>query len=40
METAWFCFLAVMVTVYVVLDGFDIGVTVTESYLPADSTHA
>jgi cytochrome d ubiquinol oxidase subunit II len=26
METAWFCFLAVMVTVYVVLDGFDLGV--------------
>jgi cytochrome bd ubiquinol oxidase subunit II len=26
METAWFIFLAVMVTVYVVLDGFDLGV--------------
>lgn len=26
METAWFCFLAVMVTMYVVLDGFDLGV--------------
>src|SRR3954451_17669350 len=26
METTWFCFLAVMVTVYVVLDGFDLGV--------------
>src|SRR4051812_42949808 len=26
MATAWFCFLAVMVTVYVVLDGFDLGV--------------
>jgi cytochrome d ubiquinol oxidase subunit II len=26
METAWFCFLAVMVTTYVVLDGFDLGV--------------
>ena len=26
METIWFCFLAVMVTVYVVLDGFDLGV--------------
>lgn len=26
MTTAWFCFLAVMVTVYVVLDGFDLGV--------------
>ena len=26
METAWFCFLALMVTMYVVLDGFDLGV--------------
>jgi cytochrome d ubiquinol oxidase subunit II len=26
MQTAWFCFLAVMVTVYVILDGFDLGV--------------
>ena len=26
METIWFCLLAVMVTVYVVLDGFDFGV--------------
>ena len=26
MATAWFCFLALMVTVYVVLDGFDLGV--------------
>ncbi|MEA2441175.1 MAG: cytochrome bd ubiquinol oxidase subunit [Thermoleophilaceae bacterium] len=26
METAWFCFLAVMITIYVVLDGFDLGV--------------
>lgn len=26
MTTAWFCFLAVMVTLYVVLDGFDLGV--------------
>jgi cytochrome bd ubiquinol oxidase subunit II len=25
-NTAWFCFLAVMVTLYVVLDGFDLGV--------------
>jgi cytochrome d ubiquinol oxidase subunit II len=25
-ETAWFCFLALMVTMYVVLDGFDLGV--------------
>ena len=26
METAWFCFLAVMVAMYVILDGFDLGV--------------
>src|SRR5436190_6862630 len=26
MQTAWFCFLAVMITLYVVLDGFDLGV--------------
>jgi cytochrome d ubiquinol oxidase subunit II len=26
METAWFCFLAAMIAVYVVLDGFDLGV--------------
>jgi cytochrome d ubiquinol oxidase subunit II len=26
MNTAWFCFLAVMVAIYVVLDGFDLGV--------------
>lgn len=26
MNTAWFCFLAVMVAMYVVLDGFDLGV--------------
>ena len=26
MTTAWFCFLAAMITVYVVLDGFDLGV--------------
>ena len=26
MHTAWFCFLAVMVAMYVVLDGFDLGV--------------
>jgi cytochrome d ubiquinol oxidase subunit II len=26
MGTLWFCFLAVMVTIYVVLDGFDLGV--------------
>lgn len=26
MQTAWFCFLALMITVYVVLDGFDLGV--------------
>jgi cytochrome d ubiquinol oxidase subunit II len=26
MQTAWFCFLAVMIALYVVLDGFDLGV--------------
>jgi cytochrome d ubiquinol oxidase subunit II len=26
MNTAWFCFLAAMVTMYVILDGFDLGV--------------
>jgi cytochrome d ubiquinol oxidase subunit II len=26
MTTAWFCFLALMITLYVVLDGFDLGV--------------
>ena len=26
MQTAWFWFLAAMITVYVVLDGFDLGV--------------
>ena len=26
MTTAWFCFLAVMIAIYVVLDGFDLGV--------------
>jgi cytochrome bd ubiquinol oxidase subunit II len=26
METAWFCLLALMITMYVVLDGFDLGV--------------
>jgi cytochrome bd ubiquinol oxidase subunit II len=26
MNTAWFCFLAAMITMYVVLDGFDLGV--------------
>ena len=26
MTSAWFCFLAVMVTIYVILDGFDLGV--------------
>ena len=26
MATAWFIFLALMITIYVVLDGFDLGV--------------
>lgn len=33
METAWFCFLAVMVTMYVVLDGFDLGVGALHLFL-------
>jgi len=33
METAWFCLLAVMVTLYVVLDGFDLGVGALHLFL-------
>ena len=33
METAWFCLLAVMVTMYVVLDGFDLGVGALHLFL-------
>src|SRR5919199_2304446 len=33
MTTAWFCFLAVMVAVYVVLDGFDLGVGAVHLWL-------
>jgi cytochrome d ubiquinol oxidase subunit II len=33
MATAWFCFLAGMVTVYVVLDGFDLGVGALHLFL-------
>jgi cytochrome d ubiquinol oxidase subunit II len=33
METVWFCFLAVMVTMYVVLDGFDLGVGALHLFL-------
>jgi cytochrome d ubiquinol oxidase subunit II len=34
METAWFVFLAVMITMYVVLDGFDLGVGTLHRLLP------
>ncbi len=33
MSSAWFCFLAVMVTIYVVLDGFDLGVGAVHLWL-------
>ena len=33
MATAWFCFLAVMVAMYVVLDGFDLGVGALHLFL-------
>jgi len=33
METAWFCLLALMVTLYVVLDGFDLGVGALHLFL-------
>jgi cytochrome d ubiquinol oxidase subunit II len=33
MQTAWFCFLALMVTAYVVLDGFDLGVGALHLFL-------
>ena len=36
MQTAWFCFLAVMVTIYVVLDGFDLGVGAMHLILARD----
>ncbi len=34
MNTAWFCFLAAMITMYVVLDGFDLGVGALHLVLP------
>jgi cytochrome d ubiquinol oxidase subunit II len=34
METAWFVFLALMITMYVVLDGFDLGVGALHRILP------
>src|SRR5690349_25093838 len=33
MPTVWFCFLAVMVAMYVVLDGFDLGVGTLHLFL-------
>ena len=36
MATAWFCFLAVMVTIYVVLDGFDLGVGALHLFVAQD----
>src|SRR5256885_4657634 len=33
MATVWFCFLALMVTMYVVLDGFDLGVGTLHLFL-------
>src|SRR3954449_13230391 len=36
MQTAWFCFLAVMVTVYVILDGFDLGVGALHLFIGRD----
>jgi cytochrome d ubiquinol oxidase subunit II len=36
MATAWFCFLALMVAVYVVLDGFDLGVGALHLLLARD----
>src|SRR5919205_598273 len=33
MSSAWFCFLAVMVAIYVVLDGFDLGVGAVHLWL-------
>ncbi len=34
METAWFAFLAAMIAMYVVLDGFDLGVGALHRLLP------
>jgi cytochrome d ubiquinol oxidase subunit II len=36
MHTAWFCFLALMITIYVVLDGFDLGVGAMHLILARD----
>ncbi|HEX4719792.1 MAG TPA: cytochrome d ubiquinol oxidase subunit II, partial [Thermoleophilaceae bacterium] len=36
MQTAWFCFLALMITAYVVLDGFDLGVGAMHLILARD----
>ena len=37
METAWFCFLAVMVTMYVILDGFDLGIGILFPFTRSES---
>ena len=33
METIWFCLVAVMITVYVVLDGFDLGAGIVHLFV-------
>jgi cytochrome d ubiquinol oxidase subunit II len=36
METVWFCLVAVMIAVYVVLDGFDLGVGIVQLFVAAN----
>lgn len=33
METIWFCIVAVMIALYVVLDGFDLGAGIVHLYV-------
>ena len=33
METIWFCLVAVMIAVYVVLDGFDLGAGIVHLFV-------
>ena len=40
MGTIWFCLVAVMIAVYVVLDGFDIGVGILHLWSPRPTTSA
>src|SRR5919201_1891860 len=40
MTTLWFCFLALMVTMYVVLDGFDLGVGTLHLFLAFPKAYA